>query len=265
MVLKEKTAVVTGASGGIGAAVARELAREGVRVCLWARSEGKLARLVEEIEGLGGEARYQTVDVSQTQAVREAADQLEGTGWSPDILINNAGIGRWLYLDETPWPDLDRFSEVPYLATLYATRAFLPGMLQRKVGLLVNLNSPVCFFPWPGATVYAGARGAIRTFSAALQQDLAGTGVGCLHFVPGKVESDYFMNNPGSEERVPAIDRLVRTLTPEDVAHKLVKSIKRNRREVIFPFLVRLTVWQGRLFPRLTAWIVRKTGHKRIN
>lgn len=140
-------------------------------------------------------------------------------------------------------------------AQLFAEHGAQLILLARSTDKLKNLSEKI----------YAAARGALRTFTYALQNDLHGSGVKCLHFVPGKVDSDYFSNNPGAEERVPKIDKLVKTLTPEDVAGRLYKSIQREKRETVFPLLVKLIEIQGRYLPRLTNFMVRVSGHKRVN
>jgi short-subunit dehydrogenase len=148
----------------------------------------------------------------------------------------------------------------PYFAAFFATRAFLPGMLSRGSGRILNVNSPASKLPWPGAAGYAAARWALRGFAGALRQDLAGTGVGVTHFVAGKVSSAYFAHNPGAEARIPAISRLIPTLTPEEAAAALVGAVLRDAKEVVVPFMLRVFWICGSLTPGLTAWLLRKTG-----
>jgi short-subunit dehydrogenase len=260
MELKGRLAVVTGASGGIGAATVRLLAREGARVVLVARTANALERLAQEIRSDEHEAYPVAADLGRPEAVslleREVVDRLG----APDLLVNNAGAGRWLFTDETPPEEAVAMMAAPYFAAFFATRAFLPKMLERGSGRIVNVNSPVAMAPWPGATGYAAARWALRGFTDALRQDLAGTGVGVMHFVPGKTSSAYFEHNPGSEERIPLVSKLIPTLTPEQAAAALVGGVRRDAREVVVPFMLRLFWTFERPFPGLTRRFLRVTG-----
>ena len=114
-----------------------------------------------------------------------------------------------------------------------------------------------------GAIGYAGARWALRGFDAALRADLRGTGVGVTHLVPGKVSSEYFEHNPGAEQRIPRIARIVPTLTPAQVAEAICSALERERREVLVPPILRVLNAQARLAPRLTEWVVWRTGTRR--
>jgi short-subunit dehydrogenase len=136
-------------------------------------------------------------------------------------------------------------------------------MLARGSGWVVNVNTPISHFAWPGAIGYGGSRWAMRGFDACLHADLRGTGVGVTQVVPGKVSSEYFEHNPGAEERIPSIARLIRTLSPDDVAEGICQGIERERREVIQPLMLRLLFLQARLAPRLTEWVVWRTGARR--
>lgn len=260
MNLRGTLAIVTGASTGIGAATARLLAREGARVVLVARSREALEAVAAEIRSAGGEAHAVAVDLGKPGAVSLLEREVVAAFGAPDLLVNNAGAGRWLFVDETPPEEAVTMMEAPYFAAFFATRAFLPGMLERGSGLIVNVNSPVALMPWPGATGYAAARWALRGLTEALRQDLAGTGIGVMHFVPGKTSSDYFAHNPGSEERIPLVAKIIPTLSPEEAAAALVGGVLRDAREVVVPFMLRLFQAFERPFPGLTRWLLWATG-----
>jgi short-subunit dehydrogenase len=262
MELKGRLAVVTGASTGIGAATARLLAREGARVVLVARTREALETVAVEIRAAGGEAHAVAADLGQPGAVALLEREVLDVHGAPDLLVNNAGAGRWLFTDETSPEEAVAMMAVPYFAAFFATRSFLPKMLERGSGLIVNVNSPVALMPWPGATGYAAARWALRGLTESLRQDLAGTGVGVMHFVPGKTSSDYFAHNPGSEERIPLVSKVIPTLTPEEAAAALVGGVLRDAREVVVPFMLRLFWIFERPFPGLTRWLLRATGVK---
>ena len=114
-----------------------------------------------------------------------------------------------------------------------------------------------------GATGYAAARYALRGLTAALRLDLRGTGIGVSEVVPGKVSSRYFVNNPGAEARIPALARVIPTVTPQDVAARIVEAVERERDEVVFPWQLRAFDLAGRWFPGLTGYLTWRTGTHR--
>jgi uncharacterized protein len=254
------TVLVTGASGGIGAATARAVARAGGRPVLLARNAAKLEELAAEI---GGGARAYAVDCADREAVARVAPQIAREVGAPDAVVNNAGAGRWLYLEETEPEELEAMIGAPYLAAAFVTRAFLPAMIERGGGVIVNVNSPVAFIPWPGAAGYGAARWALRGLDALLRVDLAGTGVHVAQVVPGAVSSDYTLHNPGVEASFPGIAKLIPTLTPDEVAETIVRTIERERRLVFTPLALRLVMAIDRAVPRLVPWLAHRTGRKR--
>jgi short-subunit dehydrogenase len=233
--LAGKTAVVTGASRGIGAAIARELARCGVRVVLVARSGPELDRVVASVASVGGVAAAVRADLSRPAELRRAADEIAQLAGVPDLLVNNAGAGRWRYTEETSADEAQAMLAVPFLAAFQLTGALLPGMLARGSGHVVNMTSALAFLPIAGATGYSSARWAMRGFTESLRLDLHDTGVGVTLLIPGAVDSPYFEHNPGSAERLPWVSRLLPTIRPEDVAHALVRGLARGEAEIQVP------------------------------
>jgi short-subunit dehydrogenase len=136
-------------------------------------------------------------------------------------------------------------------------------MLARGSGWVVNVDSFAALVPWPGAVGYTSARGALRGFDGGLRADLRGSGIGVSHVVPPKVSSEYFLHNPGTEDRIPSIARLVPTLTSEQVAEVICRAVERERRELVVPFVLRVVYWGARLMPRLAEWLQWRTGARR--
>ncbi|HYF61675.1 MAG TPA: SDR family NAD(P)-dependent oxidoreductase [Herpetosiphonaceae bacterium] len=263
MKIKDTIAVVTGASSGIGAATARLLAARRARVVLLARGAGPLEELAGQIKAAGGEAWAYPVDLTDAAAVAGTAARVLAEVGVPHILVNNAGMGRFLAIDETTAAEAAEMMAAPYFAAFHVTHAFLPAMLGRRRGMIVNVTSPASRLPWPGATAYAAARWAMRGFNEALRADLYRTGVSTMLVTPGKVKSAYFANNPGSEERIPAIARISKTLTPEEVAEALVKGVEAGKRSVVTPRLIQVFFVLHALFPRTIEFLVNSTGWKR--
>ncbi|TWP52812.1 SDR family NAD(P)-dependent oxidoreductase [Lentzea tibetensis] len=259
MRLAGKRVLVTGASQGIGAAAASRYAERGAHVLLVARSAEGLKRQVERITEFGGSAEAITADLANADEIRSLGESVE----APDVLVNNAGIGRWLFLDDTSPDELQQMTAVPYQAALLLTRAFLGDMRERGSGWIVNVNSPVSRLPIPGATGYASARWALRGLTASLRLDLRGTGVGISEVVPGKVSSQYFENNPGAEERIPRIAKLIPTVTPDRVADAMVAAVEKEKAEIHLPWQLKAFELSGRIFPGLTSYLTWKTGTHR--
>jgi len=263
MIVKDRLVLVTGASSGIGAATAKAMARAGGRVALIARSKELLDRVAAEIGSAGGDARVYPVDLADAEAVSAVAKRITEEMGTPDIIVNNAGSGKWLFVDETTPAQAAQMMAVPYFAAFNVTHAFLPAILKRNSGHFVFISSVGSRFVWPGATAYIAARWAMRGFSEALRADLNGTGIGVTLYESGVVTSDYWKNNPGSRERVPKMGKLVPEVTPEQAADAIVDSVLRNRRHVVIPFMMKLTCWNHALFPWAVQWLMTRTGYRR--
>jgi short-subunit dehydrogenase len=259
-----KLVVVTGASQGIGAATSRALAKAGARVVLVARTESKLETLAEEIRAAGGEAHVYPCDLSQPEAVLALGEAVMAELAVPDVIINSAGAGRWLAVDETPIAEAAQMIQAPYLAAFYTTRAFLPAMIERGSGLVVNVQSPMSRVVSAGCTGYAACRWALRGFNEGLRADLRGTGVKVSEVMFGEVGSDYWANNPGAKERVPGIAHaLIPTLTTEQVAARMVKAVRRERKLFMRPFMLGVIMALLWMFPPFVRWLTVATGWKR--
>jgi uncharacterized protein len=179
------------------------------------------------------------------------------------VIVNNAGIGRWLFTEETPLEEMQAIMAVPYFAAFAVTKACTAEMAQRGSGNICNINSPGAWFPWPGSVAYTSARWALRGFSAALRVDMRGTGVTVTDVCTSKIASSYWENNPGSEDRMPSVARLVPTLSVEQAAAIVTRAVERERREATGPFMYTLFHQTGRLFPRFVHWCVCVGGAKR--
>lgn len=260
MKLLGRTVLITGASSGIGEAVARAAHARGATVLLVARSETKLKALSEE---LGVRAHHYACDVGELDAVTELAETVRRDGHEVDVVVNNAGSGRWVSIEDAEPAELLDMARVPYLAALLVTRAFVGDMLARRSGWFVTVNSGVSRGVWPGAVGYASARWALRGLDLALKADLRGSGVGATEVVLGTVSSSYFANNPGSEDKLPRIARIVPTVTPEQVAEAICKAVERRRGTVIMPWQMKFVSSQGQHFPRMNHFMLWLTGARR--
>jgi len=262
MKIHGKWVLITGASSGIGAALARAVGGAGGWALLLARREPELRQVATSL-GPGAEARVYPVDLSDSKAVDEVAATITAEVGTPDVLVNNAGAGRWRFVDETSPEEAIQMMAVPYFAAFCITHAFLPAMIRRGSGHIVNVSSVASHFVWPGATAYTAARWAVRGFTEALRADLKGTGVGVTLFECGVVKTPYWEHNPGSRERVPKMGKLVPELTPEQAASAIVRGIEHNRHYVVTPFMMRMTILQHAIAPGVVQWLMTATGYRR--
>ena len=263
MTIAGKLVLVTGASSGIGAATAKAMARAGGRVVLLARRQEALDRVASEIRSAGAHAWTYAVDLTDADMVATVARRITEDLATPDIVVNNAGAGRWLFVDETTPAEAVQMMAVPYFAAFNVTRAFLAEMLTRNSGHFVFVSSVGSRFVWPGATAYLAARWAVRGFSEALRADLHGTGIRVTLYESGTVTTPYWERNPASRERVPRLGKLVRDVTAEEAAEAIVEGVERNKRLVVIPFMMKLTYWQHAVFPGLVQWLMTRTGYRR--
>ena len=263
MEITGKLALVTGASSGMGSEIAKALAKAGAKVILLARNQEALDKVAKEITTAGGSASAYSVDLSNPAVVESTAARIKSEQGIPDIIVNNAGSGKWLFIDETSVEQAVQMMTLPYFAAFYITKAFYPEIVKRNSGHIVNISSVSSRFVWPGATAYHAARWAIRGFTEALRSDLYHTGIGVTLYESGVVESPYWEHNPNSLERVPKMGKLVPTLTTEQVGAAVVNGIRKNKKLVVIPLMMKLTYWQHAVFPWAVQWLMTITGYRR--
>jgi hypothetical protein len=192
MSVTKLTALVTGASGGIGEELARLFAADGHSVVLVARSRDKLERLAAELEERHGvSARVVASDLSHPESPREIFDELEGAGVAVDALVNNAGFGSYgLFAEIELRQELDLL-QVNVVALTHLTKLFLPGMLARGRGYVMNVASTAAFQPGPLMAVYYASKAYVLSFSEALSNECEGTGVRVSALCPGPTETGF--------------------------------------------------------------------------
>lgn len=167
-----KVVVVTGASAGIGRAIARAFGEQGARVAVLARGEKRLQTLCDEIRTVGGTAHPVVVDVSDAAAVERAADEVERELGPIDVWVNNAMVTVFGRVDETTPEEYQRVTDVTYLGTVHGTRAALKRMQQRGNGTIVQIGSALAYRSIPIQSAYCAAKAAIRGFTDSLRAEL---------------------------------------------------------------------------------------------
>lgn len=258
---KGSTALITGASGGLGEAFAEQLAGKGSNLVLVGRSEDKLQALARRLERQSGiTATVLTADLASSDEVEQLISNLKTRNIDVDLLINNAGFGVFQRFLETP---LDRQIEeidVNVRAVVLLTHALAPAMVARKKGGVINLSSSAGFQPVPGANVYAASKSFVLLFSEALAQELVATGVRVLAVCPGPVATGFFADKKPDLTRDQMDD-------PKAIVAETLRAFDRGKRVLIPGKLsVRLTAFSSRLFPRaLVAQfgesVARKLNH----
>ena len=260
--MNPQLALVSGASSGIGAATAKALAGSGWQVVLVARSRPGLEAVQRSIAAAGGAAVVAALDAGDGDEVLALAERLRREFGSPSLVVNGAGFGAWKFLEDTAPEETAAMVAAPYLAASNLSRAFLPDMLERRAGLLIHVGSPASRIPWPAATSYTAMRWALRGLHEALCQDLVGTGVRSCHVVFGEVSSPYFEHNRITRNQLPGVGRLVPVVTPERCAEVILRTVRRPRREVVHPFMLRLFYVMAATAPGPTRWLVAATGRR---
>jgi NADP-dependent 3-hydroxy acid dehydrogenase YdfG len=218
MKLSGKRAVVTGASAGIGAATAEELAREGAVVVLGARRRDKLEEVARGIRERVPGARLELLPLDVSD--RGSSEAFAKAAGVVDILVNNAGLARGLDPvsagDEAGWSEM---LDVNVMGALRTTRLFLPAMLERKSGHVIFVGSVAGQDPYAGGAVYCGTKAAITAIVGALRHEVHGTGLRVSVVDPGLVETDFsIVRFRGDAERAKKPYQNVTPLTPRDVA-----------------------------------------------
>ncbi|MGB2931201.1 MAG: SDR family NAD(P)-dependent oxidoreductase [Methyloceanibacter sp.] len=262
--MTSKLALVTGASSGIGEALAKRYGKDGAHVLLLARNAERLGAVAETIRREGGTASVYAVDLAQSEAIAETSARIMREAGTPDILVHNAGAGRWLPLVETSAEDALAMIAVPYLASFNLTRAFLPAMLARRSGAIGFVTSPASYLAWPNAAAYIAARHAVAGLAQALRSEVRGNGLAVTLIVLGTVESPYWQHNPGSREHLPASNpALMPTLTTDAAAEAIFQGIKARKRTVVKPAIFRALFLLNALAPGLVAKQLRRAARKR--
>ena len=251
--------LVTGASSGIGAATAKRYGAAGAHVLLLARNAERLESVAEEIRSFGGTASPYPIDLGEAEAVAELAARITTEAGTPDVIVNNAGAGRWLSILDTTPDEARAMMEVPYLAAFYVSRAFLPAMVARRSGRIACISSPAAYLAWADACAYIAARHAMKGLAEAMRADLRGTGISVTLVVLGTVETPYWEHNPGSREHLPPTNpRLIKTLTAEEAAEAIMNGTEAGRRAVVKPGIFRAVFAANALFPGFVARQLRR-------
>ncbi|GAA1910764.1 SDR family NAD(P)-dependent oxidoreductase [Nocardioides marmoribigeumensis] len=187
----DRACLVTGASSGIGAEIARELVRRGHGVILVARSEDRLEAFAEELRADGGVAHVLAGDLSDRATRAELLDRAEALGVTVDVLVNNAGWSTLGLVHEADPEEEMAMVELDVVAVADLCTRFLPGMVARGRGAILNVASTAAFQPLPGQAAYGGSKAFVLSYTQSLAGELHGTGVTATCLCPGPVETGF--------------------------------------------------------------------------
>ncbi len=220
-------ALVTGASSGIGSALARELAGDGHNLVLTARRVAPMQALAAELEGRGAAATVIAADLRRPGAAGELAETLAARGLEVEVLINNAGLGALGRFDRADPVRIGEMLSVNVVALTELTRLLLPGMVARGHGRIMLVASTAGFLPGPGMAVYFATKAYVLSLGEAIAQELRGTGVTVTTLCPGATATEFFAV-AGSE---PGVMR--RMMSAAEVARIGYRGLKGGRRVVV--------------------------------
>jgi len=245
--LAGRVGVVTGASSGIGAALARELATAGMTVVIGARRPERLAEVAAAVRAVGGEVLAVPTDVRDEAAVDRLIDAAAGLRGRLDALVNNAAVGHVRTVAEGRSEEWRAVLETNVLGTLAACRAALRHMLPRGAGDIVNVTSASAHEAWPYLGAYSGSKAAVHTLSQALRAEVAGRGIRVMTVEVHNVATEFGVNFdpavlPDALRRwmeLGLVNRETPLLAPEDVARTIVFQLAQPERASLHAVTIR--------------------------
>jgi short-subunit dehydrogenase len=261
MDLSGRVAVVTGASSGIGLAIAQHLSREGVGVVLGARRADRLDDAVRGIRAAGGRADYLVMDVTSETSVQHLVQHARDAFGRLDIMICNAGFGFYGTVEETPGPIMQRMMDVNFMGTFYGARAALPIFRAQSQGHLVVISSIVGQRGIPLMSGYSATKAAQVAFVESLRAEFSATRIAVSVVMP--VSTDTEFRYAMERDYGHSVSGLGPKQSMDDVARAVVHCVQRPRAEVYPHASARALTIVNAILPGLTDRIVRKYGRRR--
>ncbi len=251
--VRDKTVLITGASSGIGLELAKIFAKEKNNLLLVARSESKLKELAGELQQQYGiTAHVFAKDLSDYNSSKEVFDYCEQNSLQVDYLVNNAGFGDFGFFVESNWEKQLQMINLNITTLTYLTRLFLPGMVQRKYGKILNVASTAAFQPGPTMSVYYASKAYVLHFSEAISNELQGTGVTVTALCPGATESGFQAAAALEESKMVKGKKLP---SSEEIAAFGYKHFMKGTRVAIPGLMNNVMVASVRFSPR--SWVLK--------
>lgn len=261
--LAGKTALVTGASAGIGQEIARVLAREVATLVLVARRGERLEALSDEVRRDRPELRVlvREVDVSDERAAQAMLDALDAHGVAIDVFVNNAGLGDYGLFEHAEWPKLQQMLAVNVVGATFLLSAIVPRMVARGAGAILNVGSFAGIVPSPGMGVYSATKAYMNHLSACLSAELAGTGVSVTALCPGPIETE-FQAVAGTGARPPMPRAFY--VDVRACAEQAVQALKRRKARLIPGAAVKVAALSIEALPRAVLRPLVARAAKRV-
>ena len=190
-IYKGKKVLITGASAGIGYALSEELAKRGAEVIISARRQDRLEELAKKIESAGGKAHIFIEDLSLPESGKKLYDQIKSSGLEVDILINNAGYGRWGELTSHARDDYSKMLQLNVTTLTDLCHLYIPDMVHQGGGGIINVGSMASLSPIPYASVYSSSKAYVLMFSEAIRFEYQDKGINVMALLPGGTESEF--------------------------------------------------------------------------
>ncbi|MBN1177711.1 MAG: SDR family NAD(P)-dependent oxidoreductase [Anaerolineae bacterium] len=252
---RDKVAVITGASSGIGAATARRLARAGMRVVLVARREERLNDLAAELRALGGEVLVIPADLADEDEHVRVFNEVRAAYGSADVLVNNAGLGWYGFGSDMPWATAWQMLQVNVVATVRLTLLFMEDMKARNSGRIINVGSIVGSLPSQGVALYGATKSFVDAFTTALHRELRGTNVHVSVVRSGAVKTEFY--DKATEHTSPLYKLAERAgIKAELVAERIWGLLKRPARVAYVPWFLGFVPWVELSF----GWLIDLLG-----
>ncbi|RCK75493.1 MAG: oxidoreductase, short chain dehydrogenase-reductase family [Anaerolineae bacterium] len=249
--------LITGASSGIGAEIARLAARQGYDLAVVARRLERLEALRQECEPYGVRVLTIQADLAQYSQVQMVAQTTLQFFGQVDVLINNAGFGRLNWLERLDGEkDIAAQIQVNLIASIQLTRHLLPGMIANRAGHIINIASLAAWVATPTYSVYAASKFGLHGFTEALRREVAHYGVHVSGVYPGGVETE-FAQKAGIERKTHITTPRWMRLTAGQVARATLDLIRHPRPWVILPGYMKILIWLNHSMPALVDWLVQ--------
>ncbi len=250
-----KIAVVTGASSGIGAATARKLAQQGLRVILVARRRNRLEQLADEIRSSGGQAEVISADLTQEADRNQVYAQIEAKYGQVDVLVNNAGLGWYGFGTDMPWTTAAEILRVNIDAVVHFTLLFMKKMRSLGSGHIINVGSISGSLPSQGVAVYGATKSFLDNFTTALYRELSGTPLHVSVVRAGPVLTD-FCEAAAARQGGRHLPTERMGVTAETIANRIWGLLQHPRRVIYVPEWLAITPFIENTF----GWLIDRLG-----
>jgi short-subunit dehydrogenase len=260
--MSQPVAIITGASSGIGEAAARALSGNGYRVVLAARRKERLISLASKIQEGGGEALAIPTDLRQLDQIQRLVESTLQAYNRIDILVNSAGYGKLVWLDEQTQTDIQDQLQVNLTGAIQITREILPWMIAQDGGHIIHIASVASWVGLPTYSIYAATKFGLRGFLESLRREMRGTGITVSGIFPGAVDTE-FDQHTGIHWKTTRVTPNWLLLTSDDVAQQILKVIKKKKNNTVIPGIMRLAVWANANFPGTVSWLLAKFFYRK--